>query len=207
MAGHDDGPGVLAQRLAHVAGQQPVAQLHGDLAIGQRLAGRDGPRDLIDAVVERRHPLGIQSHAGEVDRLPLQQPADGLDGRGDLRRRLGLDHAGEAPEHPRPGALGQGLGQVHAHQPALVPRDPGPAEDGFEEGEERLGHGGEYRRGWGGALAVFGLESGYRLSLTTTMVRRRLILVRVAGRGGVRSTFMSPAERPRVRLALRACVT
>ena len=60
MARHHDRPRVLAERCADLLRQQLVAQLQRDLAIGQRLAGRDGAGDGVDLRVEFRDARDVE---------------------------------------------------------------------------------------------------------------------------------------------------
>jgi len=52
----------------------------GDIAIGQRLARRDGARDVVDAAVEFRDILEIEYDVGEIVRLAGEQFDDTVDG-------------------------------------------------------------------------------------------------------------------------------
>ena len=60
MAGDDDRPGILAEGGADLLGEEFVAELHCDLAIGARLAGWDGAGDGIDLCVEFRDAREIE---------------------------------------------------------------------------------------------------------------------------------------------------
>src|SRR3974390_3797632 len=73
MTGHHNRTRVVPERLADVARQLEAAEPPGNVAIGHRLAGRNGAGDVIDAAVEFRYALQIEHDIPEVVRLALEQ--------------------------------------------------------------------------------------------------------------------------------------
>src|SRR5512142_1312620 len=79
MARHDDGDGVLAHRLADLARFVRLAEAPGDLAVGHRVARRDGARDRVGALVEIRRFAEVERHVAEVHLLAGKQFQHALD--------------------------------------------------------------------------------------------------------------------------------
>src|SRR5258705_501183 len=55
VTGHDDRERVAAERLPHCLRSARQPEPDGDVAVGDRLAGRDCPGGVVDATVEVRH--------------------------------------------------------------------------------------------------------------------------------------------------------
>src|ERR1700733_9926428 len=90
MARDHDRAGIASQRLADIARQFDAAEPFGDIAIGQRLARRNGAGDVVDAAMEFRNAFEIEHDIGEIVRLARKQFDDPIDRALHLRRRRRL---------------------------------------------------------------------------------------------------------------------
>src|SRR3984957_9199530 len=79
MARHHYRTGIASERLADIARQFDTAQPFGDIAIGHRLARRNGAGDVVDAAVEFRNVFEIEHDIGEIIRLARKQFDDPVD--------------------------------------------------------------------------------------------------------------------------------
>src|SRR3954470_13458294 len=102
MAWHDDGEWILAERLADVARQQPIAQFCRYLAVGDGGARLDRACDLIDPAMEIGDMLHIERSTRKIAAFTTYQRDDVIDDLLDVGRRCGLAYAGESPPQPRP---------------------------------------------------------------------------------------------------------
>ena len=100
VAGHHDGEGIAAERLAHRAGGARRADLRGHLAIRPGRTRRYGSRGLVDPPVELRHAVHLQRDTREVGGLALQQRHDGVQRLADPRRWRDFRRAGELARQP-----------------------------------------------------------------------------------------------------------
>ena len=132
MARHDQHERIARQRLRHRMRGAGSLELRGDLAIGQRFAARDGPREVVDPGVERPDAGHIEPDLGEIGRLAAQQRHDAVDGALDFRGRAEFAGLGKQLEQPPPGFDLARLGQLHAQNAQLAPCDAASADRRIE---------------------------------------------------------------------------
>ena len=104
VAGHHDRARVATERLADRLGRARLADAGGDLAVGQRLAGRDRAGDGVHRLVEARarRPGRARRLTGRRGR-PRAGPRCRRSWLATARRRVALDRTRAAPPQPRPG--------------------------------------------------------------------------------------------------------
>src|SRR5215218_10113144 len=146
VAGHDDRNRIPPQRLAHGARGRRIAELLRELAVSDRPAHRNRPRELEHLAVERRDILDVERDVGQVHPLASQQRRHPFDRAECLAMRRGLARIGPAPLQPRTRRVVARLGELHADDSALGPRDAAPAERGVEQ-RQTLRHGTHETRG------------------------------------------------------------
>src|SRR6202158_6372575 len=77
-------------RLADIARQLDAAEALGDIAIGRRLARRDGAGDVVDTAVEFGNAVEIEGDIPEIVRPACEQFDDSVDCALHLSRRRRL---------------------------------------------------------------------------------------------------------------------
>ena len=135
MAGHDDRERVAAEGLADGACGARRAGACRDVAVGERGAGRDGPRYLVHAAVKRRHALHVERDPGEVAGSTAEERGDGVEGALHAGRGIALAGGGKPLQHARPRGRLRLFRQLHAGDAARPPGDPAAADRRVEERE------------------------------------------------------------------------
>src|ERR1700694_2815259 len=141
VAGHHNRTGIAPERLADIARQLDAAEPLGDIAIGHRLARRDGARDLIDPAVEFGNAVEIEHDVGEIVRLAREQLDDPVDRAlyfGGGRR---LRDAAVALADAGTGLVFIGHRQLHRIDAARTPDLAAAADRGVEYCKMLVGHG------------------------------------------------------------------
>ena len=134
VAGDDDRERVAPERLADRVRGAALADPLGDLAVGERLARRDRARDRVDAAVEPGTRSMSSATAERSRGSPSSSATIAVDRAPDVRGRRALVRARDrAPDAPAERVL-VGLGELHADDAALAPRDAAAAERRVEEG-------------------------------------------------------------------------
>ena len=141
MARHHDGARIAAERLPDIAREFDAAELFGDIAIGQRSAGRDGARDLVDVAVKLRHVGHIQLYVAEVDRLAVQQFDHAVDGMLHVGSRRGFLDIAVALMNSQARFFVAGHRQLHGDNSMFAPDDAAVADCGVEQCKFLVGHG------------------------------------------------------------------
>ena len=136
-----DGVPEFNRGVYDIARQLDAAELLGDVAIGDGLAGRDGAGDLVDAAVEVGHAVEIERDVGEIVRLAREQFCDAVDRLSHLGGRFGLGGVGMALADAGADLLLAAHGQLRAVDTTRAPGDGTEADPGVEQGKMLVGHG------------------------------------------------------------------
>src|SRR5215472_15650916 len=142
MARYDDRERVSPERLPDVARQPPFAEPRRDLPVRERSARRDAARDRVDAAIELRHAIHVESGGGKIARLPAQQRDDAVDHASHVGRRRRFARMRISPHETRAGPRLARLRQLHAGDAVRAPCDAAWADIGIEERKAVFRHGG-----------------------------------------------------------------
>src|SRR6202011_4535456 len=141
MAGHHDRTGIAPECLADVARQLDATEPFGDIAIGHRLARRDGAGDVIDAAIELGNAVEIEGDIPEIVRLAREQLDDTVDRALYFSRRRRLRDIAMALADAGPGLVLVPHRQLHATDAARTPHDAAAPDGGVEDCKAVSGHG------------------------------------------------------------------
>ena len=108
------------------------AELGGDFAIGAGFAARDGPRLLVNPLIEGGDAGHIEGDVGKIGRLAAQQRHDALDRDLDIQRRALFAGVGMELIQPPSGFDLARLGQLHADDAGMAPCDAASADHRIE---------------------------------------------------------------------------
>jgi glyoxylase-like metal-dependent hydrolase (beta-lactamase superfamily II) len=132
VARHHDRTGIAPERLADIARQLDAAEPFGDIAVGQRLARRNGAGDIVDAAVELRNAVKIEHDFREIVRLAREQLDDSVDCVLHLGRRRHLRDVAITMADAGAGLVLAPHRQLHRVDAARAPRDAAAADRGVE---------------------------------------------------------------------------
>src|SRR6266851_6246420 len=141
VAGHHDRAGIAPERLADVTRQFDAAEPFGDIAVSERLAWRDGARDVVDAAVELGARVEIEHDIGEVVRLAGKQFDDPVDRALHLGRRRRFRDVAMALADTGTGLVLAAHRQLHPIDAPCAPHDAAAADRGIEYCKTVAGHG------------------------------------------------------------------
>src|SRR6266702_3732258 len=141
VAGHHDRAGIVPERLADVTRQFDAAEPFGDIAVSERLAWRDGARDVVDAAVELGDPIEIEHDTGEVVRLAGKQFNDPVDRTLHLGRWRRFRDIAMALADAGTGLVLAAHRQLHSIDAPCAPHDAAAADRGIEYCKTVAGHG------------------------------------------------------------------
>src|SRR5712692_10566367 len=133
MTRYHDRERVSSESLADGARRAAGVEPRRNIAIGERLPGRDAARDLEDPAVKRRYTIHVERYGGEIARLPVQQRNNVVDCALHLGWRQGFTRQRETMEHARAGLELARLGELETDDAALPPRDAAPTNRRIEE--------------------------------------------------------------------------
>ena len=135
VAGDDDRHRVFPHRLADIAGALPAgqAELFRQLAVGHGVAEADAAQRRVEFLAEIVDAVEIDGDGGKIDRLAGQIALDVGDERLDPRRHVGRAGAVAFPGEAQLGLAAILFRQLHADEPARVPRDAAFADRGVEQ--------------------------------------------------------------------------
>ncbi len=124
MARHDRRKRIVPQRLPDFARRPGLSQPLRNITVRKRRTRRNRTRNLIDAPVERLHPIHIEHDLAEIARLPTHQRHDRINRNLNLIRRHRLRSPRKPPPHTSPSRALIPVRQLRPNNPALTPSDP-----------------------------------------------------------------------------------